>query len=373
MQAVSRAGGFPAGDRPSEAAVAECPYAWILHPVIDILFCCGGFLWVLIAAELLIGRSSYDNPIGQIFWFCTVFGNFLLADAHAPATYFRIYTTPELREKMGMPCILTGVFFLSLGLVCLFNPHWAGIFYRVWTFWIIQHFLAQSYGITLLYCIKRGYFLDNLERKVLWFLYQAVLVYACLLSCPINGRERDTFFELHIPFFFELPSWVMIAAQAGLATFVLVFVGICVRKYIRDKKVLPFPAALTIVSSVVFFATALAVNPLLTIILGAFYHGSQYLVISAASYVKQRGLPEGVSFHQIASQITSKPLLKWYGLAVAIGLTVWIVIPRLLTPLGFGLGVTVASIQVAYSFHHFLLDAYIWKLRDPRLRKQLVA
>ncbi|HNB21231.1 MAG TPA: hypothetical protein PKZ32_02370 [Candidatus Melainabacteria bacterium] len=373
MQAVSRSGGFPAGDRPSEAAIEEGPYPWILHPAIDLLFCCGGMLWFLIAVIMLFGHSSYQTAAGQFVWYFGIFGNFLLADAHAPATYFRIYNTPELREKMGLPCILTGVAFFCLGLVCLFNESWAGFFYRVWMFWIIQHFLAQSYGITLLYCIKRGFFLDNFEKRILWLLYQITLVYACLLTCPVDGRERDTFFELKIPFFFDVPNWVMVSVQSLLAVCALAFVGICVRKYMKDGRVLPFPAALTIVSSIVFFATALASNPILTVLLGAFYHGSQYLVVSASSHLKQCGLPDGVSFHRIATQLSSMNLLRWYGMAVGIGLIVWLVLPRVIVAFGFGLGLVIASIQACYSFHHFLLDAYIWKLRDPKLRKQLVA
>ncbi len=360
-------------DRPVDNA-AVGPYPWILHPVLDILFCCGGLIWILLLFAYTLGHGSLDNPAGQLFWVTVLLANFAFADSHAPATYFRIYTTPELRSRLGKPTIISGLALLCLTIACFMNTTLAGICYRIWTFWIIQHFIAQSYGVTLLYCIKRQYYLNNTEKKLLWLLYQGILGFAILVTLPAHMRVDTHINELQVPFYVDLPSWVLPAASAVLAGLTLTFVGVCIRKYIKEKKIIPFPAAFLIVTSLVFFGTVLGYcNMFVNLLIGAFYHGSQYLVVTAAAYIKQRGLPENVTFHQIARQLRTKPLLQWYALMLSIGIIIWVVMPKVLMAYGFGLGLIVAAIQSTYSFHHFILDAYIWKLRDPKVRNILVA
>lgn len=373
MEAISRGMHFSAGDKPAEAAASDRAYPWILHPVIDTLFCCGGLLWILVLAEITLGKCNYSSPVGQMFWYGSILGNLILSNTHAVATYVRIFTSPQLREKVGKPTILSGILLLGVAVASLLNVQLALVLYKIWTFWIVQHFIAQGYGISLLYCIKGGYFLDRNEKRLLWWVFQSGLIYIYLLLCTGHEYGSSKFFELEVPFWGPLPAWTVSAWQSVVLCLLAAFVLCCVNKYLKEKKVIPFPAALTILSTVVIFGSMVSTNKFLTMIVPAFYHGSQYLVISASSLIKERGLPQGVTYHQIASQICTRPVVLWFAGLVAAGFTIWVFVPSLLMKLGFGYGLILVSIQASYSFHHFILDAYIWRLRDPKLRKLLVA
>jgi hypothetical protein len=48
-------------------------------------------------------------------------------------------------------------------------------------------------------------------------------------------------------------------------------------------------------------------------------------------------------------------------------------LPGLLQDFGFDYKVAFATIFCVINFHHFLIDAAIWRLRDPRVRNLLIA
>jgi hypothetical protein len=105
----------------------------------------------------------------------------------------------------------------------------------------------------------------------------------------------------------------------------------------------------------------------------AFYHGSQYLVVSVAYYLKEKGLPESVPPAKIASMLSQLSALKYFGQLMLFGCFLYIGIPRVLEQMGVSFEVAFASIFCAVNFHHFLTDGAIWKLRDKRTRDILIA
>jgi hypothetical protein len=56
-----------------------------------------------------------------------------------------------------------------------------------------------------------------------------------------------------------------------------------------------------------------------------------------------------------------------------IGIFIYGGLPGLLQDFGFDYKVAFATIFCVINFHHFLIDAAIWRLRDPRVRNLLIA
>ena len=376
MQAISRSSDLPNSDSSAgeRAAVkAEAPYPWIMTPVVDILFSCGGFLWIMAFLKLGIGSSDWSSPSAQFVWYFTIIGNLLLANAHAPATLYRVYTNPKLYKTIGRESNVLAVVFLITMIGALLNPTFAIVLWKIFMFWIIQHYLAQSYGITLLYCIKRGYYLNNNEKRLLHWLFNCTLIYAVLAMSTYKEIGSFTFQGLELPFWGPIPEQIFLTWRVVLQLSVVAFAVVILRKYIREKKQFPFPALLTLTTAVVLYATLSAYNPIYMLLLPAFLHGSQYLVITGAYYIKEQNLLKGESFHKIATKMSTPSFAKWFAIIFGIGLFTWVFLPGLLMKFGFAYGLILISIQASHGFHHFILDMFIWRMRDPELRKLLVA
>src|SRR5215470_6369616 len=73
------------------SAASGRPYEWILHPVLDLLFCCGGIVWILFALHYCaFGPDSTAKPV-QIMVALAALGTIGLGETHIVATLQRIY------------------------------------------------------------------------------------------------------------------------------------------------------------------------------------------------------------------------------------------------------------------------------------------
>ena len=52
---------------------------------------------------------------------------------------------------------------------------------------------------------------------------------------------------------------------------------------------------------------------------------------------------------------------------------IYVAMPRLLQEFGFSYTLAFATVFVTINIHHFLTDAAIWKLKDQKVRKVLLA
>lgn len=76
---------------------------------------------------------------------------------------------------------------------------------------------------------------------------------------------------------------------------------------------------------------------------------------------------------QIASAILTRPAVKWLLWALIGGNFIYIVIPHIMSDFGWSFMAIVSVVQACVNFHHFLTDAAIWKLRDDKTRRLLIA
>src|SRR5271170_5208766 len=141
-------------------AIAADPYPWILHPLIDSLFCCGGALWLLLFVVLVGFRADMQSGwAGISLLLVNVLGQVFFADAHQPATLWRVYVSKRTRESVGTFVTVCGIIAFALGIAGLFSQSFTAGLVKVTLAWSIQHLLAQAFGVSLIYCYKRKYFM----------------------------------------------------------------------------------------------------------------------------------------------------------------------------------------------------------------------
>lgn len=347
------------------------PYQWILNPTIDLLFCCGGLLWLVYLTNMFVKTSFPSGSTPLIL--LTIAGTHLLSETHTAATLERLNQSEPTRKALSKFGIIASLICCALAVASLVTPGLPAIFAKIYLIWIVQHFMAQSYGVALIYCYKRSYIMNLWEKRIFKFAIDATIAYAILRQFTFKEWSVDKFIGQTLPFWGPLPEPIFMVADWTLKFAIVAFVAMIVHKFVRERKVFPLPAALLTVTQIAMFTLPHSVTTNLWVYVPAFYHGCQYLVVSLSYYLKERGLPENVSTSQLGSLLLKPVTLKYYATLFIIGIFIYGGMPALLQDFGFDYKVAFATIFCVINFHHFLIDAAIWRLRDPRLRNLLIA
>ena len=97
------------------------------------------------------------------------------------------------------------------------------------------------------------------------------------------------------------------------------------------------------------------------------FHGLQYLCIATIFHVKE----------QLARSENRRGLLYhtlwFYGVSLVLGYGLFNCRPHAYRLLGFGPAESVLLVIAAINIHHFVVDAYIWKLRPGDSNRQVIA
>ncbi len=347
-------------------------YGWILHPVLDMLFCCGGFVWIFFLLHYLgFGPDNISKPV-QIMLSSAALGAIGLSETHVMATLQRVYKGDN-RQKFGAQTKIAAIACGLLALTGCFFPVLVPIYLKIYLLFVAQHFTAQTFGLTLLYCAKRGYLLENHEKLVLSILLQSTMWVAVLRQLTWKEWSGTELLDFKLPFWGALPEWICHCAELTVLSSALFFLFVIACKWRTEKTILPLPAALMIITGVFVFLAGKSITETLWLYVPAFFHGSQYIAVSLALYLKEKGLPEGLAAHQIGTLVTEADALRYLGLLLICALAFFQLIPFIVGLLGLNSATFAAATFAAIHFHHFITDRAIWKLRNPEIRKLLVA
>src|SRR5262249_54104584 len=146
----------------------------------------------------------------------------------------------------------SGILLAALGLVALFNRDFTGLLVRLTLAWSIQHTMAQAYGVALIYCMKQKFVLSKREREVFYWMFQTGLAYLIVRMFTYTNFLQADLYGVPLPIIGPLPEWICATALGVFQLNVLLFVGMLLRKWIRDRALMPFPAVAT---TVMAFAT----------------------------------------------------------------------------------------------------------------------
>lgn len=356
-----------------EAARPEVkPYPWILNPFIDVLFCCGGLLWVVFAAHIFnVGLGAASENAGLVLM--AILGTHVFSESHTAATLFRVYGSEQTRTKLSFYTKWAALACFVLCGLALKIDGLAAIFTKIYLVWVVQHFMAQTYGIALIYCYKRGYIMSPVEKYFFKLMIDCTTLFAILRQFTYQEWGSDTFLGQQLPFIALVPEPVFMCVDFLLKFSVFCFACMVMRRAFAEHKLFPLPAMFLVFTGVVMFVLGKELTGALWLYVPAFYHGTQYLVVTTSYYLKERGLPEGVTSSQIGRLVVQPVTLRYLGFMFMIGIFIYVGVPGLLEQLGVQFTTAFAAVFCVINFHHFLTDAAIWRLRDPQVRKILVS
>ncbi len=356
---------------------------WIVNPLFDALFVFGGVLWAIFALQIFWFHWDAPDPAAPGFsgtcayflLFMSTFGSYMFADSHTISTYVRIYSTPENRERFKLYAYYLPWCSAFLFALCLIFPKAAGFCVYLHLMWVFQHYVGQTFGISLIYCYKRNYFFKPWERETYrWFMHSFSAFVISRILC-FRELSPDDLYGVKLPFY-HLPYQLFSVCKIAFLIMTAAFLTMVLRKYILEKKFLPLPSIALICTIIgIGMSTGMA-NAVVWVYGPAFFHGSQYLAVSLGFYLKEKGLEEGkmkeVGQH-LLSQFVSPRGLQYWGLVIAAGIFVYVGIPSIFQNYGFGFVYVATVVQACINFHHFVTDGAIWRLRDQKCREILLA
>jgi len=324
-----------------------------VHPAFDYMLI-GGGLSLIVTAIVLMHPAGGNLFSAAVMFYVVMLSN----SAHFAASTVRLYTKPGAVASMPFlskvfPAI--AIAGMTLGVVYVGRVgQFLDVLYLTWS---PYHYAAQAYGLAVMYAYRSGCLLGAADKKLLrWvcmipFLYMATQLF--------DSRLPDSFRQ----------AWPGLTGQLAPLKALLVALGVIAPpllflKVWRAKSgPMPLISLLTVFTNAVWF---FVLDPMQAFIWATVFHGIQYLGIVIVFDVKD----------QMASPGKSRSrwfLALWfYGICLGLGYALFILVPKTYALMGFdyydGNLVAIAVINI----HHFIVDAYIWRLGGGDTNRKIV-
>ena len=341
----------------SAIAASVLPRAgWVRNPGFDLTYVAGISLVAIAAGGIVIA-----NP--RLFPVVFVLNAWLLGYHHVVATFTRLTFDRESFDRhrfliTWLPLIvLAGVF----GLCLLFGGWILTTIYLYWQWW---HYTRQSYGISRIYQRKAGLANDLLSRLIIY----ALPVWG-ILHRSFQAPDRFLFTEVKV---LPVPLWLV--AAAGSLT--IVVIGWWLAQTLRSliQGTLPIAHTLYVCSHLVIFGVGyLAIDDInhgwlvLTV-----WHNCQY-ILTVWMFNNNR-FANGVDpKHRFLSFLSQrKQLLSYVVVCLLISTVLYSALQASLNWLMLATATTLPLFAIAFqaiNFHHYVVDAVIWRTRQRPVRE----
>lgn len=316
------------------------------------------------APDLFQGRQA---PVAAVLLKA---GLLLFGQAHNAATILRICDDPELRRRHKILVIWSPLALVFLCVAALTNGFVLVACAKAYLLLSAKHITAQCYGITVLYCRKARLSLGRREVQALKAAFAAMMLASVARNFSTNAIAEAL--GVRVPVLVLFPEWLgwtlaAIAVVSTAAAFLLL-----ARDAHQNNGHIPPGAALTAFTTLVLFMAL--PNMWMAAIYGqAFFHASQYVVMTASVYLKRTRADSAASPNMVRHWSFPRQLMWYWGRVVLLGMIINIAIPFGVSQIGISPSTTLAAVFFSVTFHHFLADSVMWRMRDKKTRELLVA
>jgi hypothetical protein len=321
-----------------------------VHPAFDLAVIGGGLSFAVVAWLLVNGARG---PSAMTLWVIALFVN----SAHFAASTVRLYTKPGTVREMPFVTLVLPLVMLALVTAGLLVPagvgrHLVALYFT----WSPYHYAAQAFGLALMYCYRSGVSVSAGEKRLLRLACLVPFLYAFLdargagiewfvpagvLGHPWAVTARVALLGVLRPASFALPAALLIAGALGRGP------------------ALPVISAVIMLANAVWWTTLRYMD---AFVWATIFHGLQYLAVVTIFHVRDqaaRGDGAGRAGWW-------RPAAAFYAVCVVSGYLLFQVWPHAYTLLGFSFAESFLVIVAVINIHHFVVDAFIWRLRRDR-------
>ena len=318
----------------------------------------GGGASLLFTVAVVLTRDGTGPVLGHaaLPWFLL-----LVNAAHFAASTVRLYAKPGSVRALPFLTLAFPLVALLVLTVCIAEPARLGRhFQSLYLTWSPYHYAAQAYGLAVMYSYRSGCKLAAADKKLLWwaamfaFLYNFATAPEVGVSWLLPQSVRS------------LGAFAALRAGAGTLLWALAVaapLGVWLKVRRAPSGPMPLIALLTVVANGVWF---LVLGPLDAFVWATVFHGVQYLAIATIFHVKDRsglvGNRHGPLYHT----------LWFYGASVLLAYALFNLLPLGFVAAGFGKVESMLMVVAAINVHHFVVDAYIWRLKQGDRNRSIV-
>jgi hypothetical protein len=338
-----------------EAAVRA---RWLRNPRFDAFFVAG-----LPALAILLGLVVVWNP--RLFWPVLVLDLWFLGYHHVISTYTRLcFDRKSFAESRVLIFVLLPVVAAATGIAAAAAGLW--LIVSIYFYWQWFHYTRQSWGIARAY---RGKQPDALYED--GWIDQAVFYALPFLGVLYRSHQDPGLFigfELRVV---PTPGWAVSAAAAATGVLIAYWALRRVQAW-HAGRLAPVHTLYMLSHFAIFAAGYLLIDDITYGWLAInVWHNAQYILFVWLFNARRfkDGIDPGARFLSYISQ--GRRL--WLYLLTCVGITgvvYWGVLGTLSALLFAGLSATVVLYQIV-NFHHYVVDAVIWKLRAAPMRRTL--
>jgi hypothetical protein len=327
-----------------------------VHPVFDYMLIGGGLSLVVTLVVLLNPNRSEFVSFEMLPYFIL-----LSNSAHFAASTVRLYTKPGCYQTMpfltmAFPLVALGVLTLCLFQAERLGPHLQALYLT----WSPYHYAAQAYGLAVMYSYRSGCALGAQDKKLLWWvsMFPFLFMFFAGTHSGVGWLVPSQF----------LNSSAVINALDGVKRGLMVLavampVLLCVKVWRSKSGPMPLISLLVVVSNGIWW---FVLSPLHAFVWATIFHGIQYLAIVIIFHVKdQVSRPEnrhGPMYH----------VIWFYAASLLLGYALFNCLPLSFEIVGLGRVESVLLVVAAINIHHFIVDAYIWRLKKTDTNRQIV-
>jgi hypothetical protein len=257
---------------------------------------------------------------------------------------------------MVFPLVALGILTLCISQAGRLGTHLQALYLT----WSPYHYAAQAYGLAVMYAYRSGCRLAPVDKKYLWWVSMTPFFYNFFSGRKIGLNWVVPTSILSLPQVAGvLQGWQMVLAVLSFVAPVLLFVKV----WRSGNGPLPLISLMLIVANGIWW---LVLNEVDASIWATIFHGIQYLAIVIIFHVKDQ-MSRGDNRHGVLYHTAS-----FYGMSLILGYALFHSLPLAYVSAGFGTVESMLLVVAAINIHHFIVDAYIWRLKRDEGNRQLV-
>jgi hypothetical protein len=324
------------------------PGRFFVHPLFDYLLIGGGLSLLFGVAMATIALDLTLNG-----WLAALI--VVANGAHFAASSVRLYTRSGVTRSLPLLTLAFPVIAVLALTAAITLPEPLGLLLvTTYLVWSPYHYSAQAYGLAVMYGYRAGASLDDQSKRAIRIACLVPFVWTLLQ--PAGGLgELLRAWDVAAPAPVDQARGAV--SQALQSVILFAPVGLVLWLRVRRGVVLPLISIVTIASNAVWWTVF---NILDAFLWATVFHGLQYLAIVTIFHVKDRlrdpGNRHGGGWHAAT----------FYVGCVLLGYALFDVWPYAYAWAGYDFKKSALLITAAINIHHFVVDAYIWRLRrDP--------
>jgi hypothetical protein len=322
-----------------------------VHPVFDLLIIGGGLSLIFVALLRIAGPLALP---ASALWTVVL----LVNSAHFAASTVRLYTKEgSFRDlpfvTMGLPLAALLVLGAALVYPAALGRHLMSLYFT----WSPYHYAAQAYGLAMMYTYRSGSSLSVSDKRLLRAACLLPFAYAFVSArgAGIEGLIPASALPV-APWPAVRTAGMSVLGALSFAVPVVLFA----RGMVTSRARLPLISLLAMVANAAWWVTLTYWD---AFIWATIFHGLQYLAIALVFHVKDRQRLDAVP------RPWWRHALAFYGACLGLGYLLFQVWPHAGPLVGFAYAQSLLLVVATINIHHFIVDAFIWRLRkDPNYK-----